>query len=217
MDTPKNIKVIVSLTALIIFSFIIFTIYFGKNSQANITEEITVEKIIYVPQDNTPVLKEVFRELVPNLDQVILDAILVNTIKYAKEYILPKTLILAIIERESKFNPLAVSPKGAAGLMQVMLKVHQDKLAELEINNAQAMHIANNIRLGCMILREYLDDTNDIKQALKKYVGGVHTTYYTDVLSWYTTINMLVLEKQNVKETSEEETKEQRENKIDQS
>ena len=218
MDTPKNIKVIVSLTALIIFSFIIFTIYFGKNSQANITEEITVEKIIYVSQNNTPILKEVFKELVPNLDQVILDAILVNTIKYAKEYILPKTLILAIIERESKFNPLAVSPKGAAGLMQVMLKVHQDKLAELEINNAQAMHIANNIRLGCMILREYLDDTDDIKQALKKYVGGVHTTYYTDVLSWYTTINMLVLEKQNAEKTSEKEIeKEQRENKVDQS
>ena len=177
-----------------------------------------IEQVVYVPQDNKPMLKEAFRELVPNLDEVILTAILDNAIECAKEFTLPNTLILAIMERESKFNPLAISSKGAAGLMQVMLRVHQEKLKELEINNAQAMHIANNIRLGCMVLREYLDDTKDIKQALKKYVGGVHDTYYTDVLSWYTTINLLVLEKQNAKETPKEEIKtEQGENQIDQS
>jgi hypothetical protein len=218
MDTPKNLKIVFLPIILAVLLSIVFTIYFSNGTQANITEEVIIEKVIYMPQNDTLVLKEIFRKLVPNLDQVILDAILINTIKYAKEYVLPETLILAIIERESKFNPLAVSSKGAAGLMQVMLKVHQDKLTELKISSAQAMHISNNIHLGCIILREYLDDTNDIKQALRKYVGGLHSTYYTDVLSWYTTINMLILEKQNAEETFEKEIEEkQRENKIDQS
>jgi soluble lytic murein transglycosylase-like protein len=188
----------------IIASFYLYE-SFVAGAQANTTKETIIEKIVYLPQDNTPILKEALRELKPSLDQVILDAILINTVECAKEFTLPKTLILAIIERESKFNPLAMSSKGAAGLMQVMLKVHQDKVKKLGINNAQAMHIANNIRLGCTILKEYLDSTKDIKRALKKYVGGAHATYYTDVLSWYTTINMLILEKQNIEKNSEKD------------
>jgi hypothetical protein len=218
MDTPKNIKIVFLPIILAVLLSIVLAIYTNNGTQANVLVETTIEKIVYVPQDDTIILREIFRKLVPNLDDVILDAILVNTVKYAEEYTLPKTLILAIIERESRFNPLAVSSKGAAGLMQIMLKVHQDKLKKLEINNAQATHIANNIHLGCMILREYLDSTKDIRKALKKYVGGTHDTYYTDVLSWYATINMLVLEKQNVEKTSKKKTKkEQRETQIDQS
>ena len=39
---------------------------------------------------------------------------------YADHYAVPRALVRAIIEQESGWNPLALSSKGAAGLMQLM-------------------------------------------------------------------------------------------------
>lgn len=39
---------------------------------------------------------------------------------YAKHYRLPVALVRAIVEQESNWRPCAISPKGAAGLMQLM-------------------------------------------------------------------------------------------------
>lgn len=39
---------------------------------------------------------------------------------YAQHYRLPVPLVRAVVERESNWRPCAMSPKGAAGLMQLM-------------------------------------------------------------------------------------------------
>ena len=39
---------------------------------------------------------------------------------YARHYRVPVALVRAIVERESSWQPCAISPKGAAGLMQLM-------------------------------------------------------------------------------------------------
>ena len=81
----------------------------------------------------------------------------------------PPELVLAVIEVESNFDRWAVSSAGAQGLMQVM----PFWLAELgrPDDSLQQPHI--NLRLGCTILRYYLDrERGDLKRALARYNGS---------------------------------------------
>src|SRR3984893_19201687 len=68
---------------------------------------------------------------------------------------LPPDLALALIEVESRFDPWAVSPAGAVGLMQVMPFWPR----ELGVQN-QLVRVESNIRMGCEILRFYLRAEN---------------------------------------------------------
>src|SRR2546428_4789828 len=61
---------------------------------------------------------------------------------YAHVYQVPVELVDAVIEVESNWQPYAVSPKGAAGLMQLMPVT----AAHLGVRNR--FHIEENIRAG---------------------------------------------------------------------
>lgn len=89
----------------------------------------------------------------------------------AKETKLDPLLILSVIAIESRFNPFSESPVGAQGLMQVMSKVHHDKFAELGGIKA-ALNPVANIKVGAMILKEYVASTGSIEAGLKRYVGA---------------------------------------------
>ncbi|HWU99429.1 MAG TPA: lytic transglycosylase domain-containing protein [Oxalicibacterium sp.] len=89
----------------------------------------------------------------------------------AKEINLDPLLILAVMAIESRFNPFAESPVGAQGLMQVMSKVHHDKFAEM--GGAQAaLNPVANIRVGSLILKEYVSRGGSVEAGLKRYVGA---------------------------------------------
>jgi soluble lytic murein transglycosylase-like protein len=87
---------------------------------------------------------------------------------------LPPDLVLALIEVESRFDPWAVSPAGAVGLMQVMpFWPH-----ELGVQN-QLVRVAPNIRMGCEILRYYLRAENhNWTRALARYNGSAGRNSY---------------------------------------
>lgn len=89
----------------------------------------------------------------------------------AREIKLDPLLILAVMAIESRFNPFAESPMGAQGLMQVMSKVHHDKFQELGGVKA-ALNPVANIKVGSLILKEYVTRYGSVEAGLKSYVGA---------------------------------------------
>jgi len=99
-------------------------------------------------------------------------------VRYAalREGLRPR-IVLAVIEVESSFNPYAISPKGAMGLMQVM-PFWARRLGE---PNANLFTMRTNLRAGCYILRHYLDRHNgNLFAALAAYNGSNGLPYYPD-------------------------------------
>lgn len=95
----------------------------------------------------------------------------------ARRLKLPPGLVLAVIEVESNFNRWAISSVGAAGLMQVMPFWPE----QLGMTNAELLKIPQNIRMGCTILRFYLDRSKgDYRTALGRYNGSVNRRDYSD-------------------------------------
>lgn len=91
--------------------------------------------------------------------------------------LLPPGLVLAVLDVESRFDRWAVSSAGAVGLMQVMpfwpeqLGMHRRELVAME----------PNIRMGCAILRHYLEaEHNDVRRALGRYNGSTRSREYPD-------------------------------------
>jgi soluble lytic murein transglycosylase-like protein len=87
--------------------------------------------------------------------------------KYATHYQLDPSLIRSIIETESNFNPKAVSPKGARGLMQLMPATAQRLGVENSFDPEQ------NIEGGVKHFRSLLDTfDNNLVLSLAAYNAG---------------------------------------------
>lgn len=83
---------------------------------------------------------------------------------------LPPELVLAVIEVESNFDRWAISVVGARGLMQVM-PFWLDEIGRPDDN---LFHVETNLRMGCTILKYYLDkERGDLTRALGRYNGSL--------------------------------------------
>ena len=84
-------------------------------------------------------------------------------------------LVLAVIEVESRFDEYAISVSGARGLMQIM----PFWLNEIGISDQNLFKIRTNLRMGCTILRYYIDmEPQDLGRALARYNGSLGKTVY---------------------------------------
>jgi soluble lytic murein transglycosylase-like protein len=90
---------------------------------------------------------------------------------------LPPELVLAVIEVESAFDRFAISVVGAQGLMQIM-PFWLDEIGHPDDN---LFHPPTNLRMGCTILKYYLDmERGDLQRALARYNGSLGRRKYPD-------------------------------------
>ena len=84
-------------------------------------------------------------------------------------------LVLAVINVESNFNRWAISKVGAQGLMQIM----PFWLSEFPQAGDNLFDIRTNLRLGCTILKHYLEkEKGDRQRALARYNGSLGKAWY---------------------------------------
>lgn len=97
--------------------------------------------------------------------------------KYSQEYDLDPLYVYTVIKVESNFNPDAISSAGAGGLMQIMPVSFEEvsvKLGEQdEITSESLTDPERNIKYGCFILRQLLDEFGDYRIASAAYNGGI--------------------------------------------
>lgn len=104
-------------------------------------------------------------------------AILKSVHYEAKRANLEPELVMAVIEVESGFDRFAISVSGARGLMQVM----PFWLQEINLSDKNLFKIRTNLRMGCTILRYYLDrESGDLGPALARYNGSYGKTRYPE-------------------------------------
>lgn len=90
---------------------------------------------------------------------------------------LPPELVLAVIDIESAFDAYAVSVAGAQGLMQVM----PFWLDEIGRPGDRLVDIGTNLRMGCTILKYYIDmERGDLTRALARYNGSLGSRRYPE-------------------------------------
>lgn len=89
----------------------------------------------------------------------------------SEEYKLDPQLLLAVIAIESRYNPFVESSVGAQGLMQVMTRVHRDKLREYG-GTATVFNPVVNIRIGTQILSDCIQRRGSVEGGLACYVGA---------------------------------------------
>jgi len=104
---------------------------------------------------------------IPMLKQIHLEA--------SRAKLFPE-LVLAVIDVESNFNRYAISRAGAMGLMQIM----PFWLDEIGKPGDNLFDLKTNLRMGCTILRYYLDkEKGDLTRALARYNGSLGSHRYT--------------------------------------
>ena len=122
--------------------------------------------------------------------------IVLSTQKWANKLELDPLLLLAIQKVESGYDKYAISGAGAMGVMQVMTKVHTDKIiaAKKITGNPEVFNIDTNIFMGSTIYKQCAEKFKSTETALKCYNGsvGMDTNYHTKVGQAYKELKQIL-------------------------
>ena len=110
-------------------------------------------------------------------------AIVDSAFKYGGLHNISPSLVLAIIAKESSFNPSAKSSYGAIGLMQVVPRFHPEKVDTITHPDG-LKDPDSNVRVGTATLAEYIASKPTLDAALVKYSGKA-SSYQTSVRGFW--------------------------------
>ena len=164
--------------------------YILNNNVQLITEKTTLQNDLGTLQKRLEGIKNqddlLRRDIELYIDQkfkvipkVLCKDIAVNVVKYSKEHDVSPELVIGIIQVESRFNPSAISKKGARGLMQVM----PEWVKKFNIKDIEDLHdVDTNINAGIKVLKIHIekDGGGSVKKGLYYYVGK--DTSYADTV-----------------------------------
>lgn len=160
----------------------------APTKERTITKTVEVEVPIY-EEDSLPSVEEVTYYDVPlshSLQRFIYEV--------CADEDVPVSLVIAMIDKESEFNPEAVSDTGDYGLMQINTVNHE--ALEEQYRSADMLNPYQNVFCGVKVISSYLKTyENDYNKALMAYnmgnygasrawENGIESTSYTeDILS----------------------------------
>ncbi len=120
-------------------------------------------------------LREVLEENRVRLPKASVEEMATRVDQVSKKYGVSSDMIFAVIQAESSFDPLAVSNKGAVGLMQILPSTARGLAHELNIrwtDDSILRDPLTNIEMGTYYLGTLISRFNDVEVALAAYNHG---------------------------------------------
>jgi soluble lytic murein transglycosylase-like protein len=132
-------------------------------------DQSSSDRIVPAPRERKEAISYLSKKYRVNGDAI---GILVDAAySTGRELNLDPLLLLSVMAVESGFNPFAESTAGASGLMQLMSKVHADKLADFGGANI-ALNPVVNLRVGAVVLKDCIRRGGSVADGLRLYVGA---------------------------------------------
>lgn len=107
------------------------------------------------------------------VSDIAIDNLITAAHRIGRETGVDPLLIVAVAAVESGFNPLAESANGAQGLMQVMPRIHADKLTADAREDAM-FEPETNLRIGSRVLKDVIRRHASLELALQAYAGALN-------------------------------------------
>lgn len=163
--------------------------FFGRITAPVKVETVTVTELVEVPAPSTEELPEAVE--ISYYDVPLSHSLQDFIYEMCAEEHVPMSLIIAMIDHESKFNPEAVSATNDYGLMQIN-EVNHDRLEE-QYQCADMFNPYQNVFCGIKVIGSYIATYEDYTKALmaynmgnygakKAWTNGITSTAYTDLI-----------------------------------
>lgn len=165
-------------------------------------EEVGQTKLSADKEQDAHVVHSAVEEFIkyanPKLNQAQVSTLTNSLIRWAGYYRLPIGLIVGVTHAESNFRThaegvLCAGGHRAVGPMQVMWPMHQKLAKNLGVRSKQAMFGDLGVKVGCYLLKNYVQDEHSIIGGLKRYLSSLSKVYILDkVLTDWMTLEQLV-------------------------
>jgi len=88
---------------------------------------------------------------------------------------------VSVINKESSFNSMAESTKGAKGASQILIRVHKELVKKRRLMPHEIWYLDNNYSMGCEVFYMAKKKSHNLDEILTRYVGGKCPGYIPDI------------------------------------